>query len=820
MKLSQWLWLGSLLHALVAKGAPPLDAESYNQWQAALTPGEATPPERITALPGFVVERLRSSAAGEGSWVAMAFDDRGRVIISREDKGLLRLNLQDGKLETIDTTLEEVRGLLFVKQALYAHANNSHALYRLRDSDGDDNYDEVTKVRETPGGVGHGRNQLTLGPDGAIYLICGDDVRAPDGGFDATSPFQHFQDDKLLPAPWDKFSWSDSSHAPCGHLVRTDTEGKKWEIICGGLRNPFGIDFDQHGEAFTYDADIEWDIGLPSYRPTRIIHLVSGVDYGWRGASRALPAWYPDTAAAALNIGKGSPTSCVFGHHGKWPEPWRSTFFALDWAYGRIHAVSLSPEGATFQGQSQIFLEGKPLNVTSAAFGPDGEMYFLTGGRRTQSGLYRVRYVGDATSVLIPAENVAATKSCELRRQLEAYHGKSDPSAVAQVWPQLANPDAWVRRAARIALEFQPVDSWLERAGTESSGVARAEIALALARVGGESGAKWLPAAFAKLPLSTLPEQEQKSWLRALQILRLRSSQPLEAAVVAQLEAAFPLGKSEPDRLLCELLVAAGSSPVLERSLPLCGGERTQEEKLHYLIATGLAPAGWTLPTRRGWLQAFTTLRTEATGGPAVPQQLDYLRAHFLQGLTDEDRKSLAADIEAAERAAATVAVPVEPRPFVRAWTLDDLLAEIAKVNTTPDLDAGKKLFAAASCIQCHRVAGEGGQIGPELTAISKRFDRKALLESVIEPWKVVADPYRMASITMKSGVIYNGRLTAEEPDALKLITNPIEPDYVTTAPRRDIDSTLILSAMPPGLFHTLTASEVRNFLAWLESVP
>ena len=807
------------IHSTVAGDQPPsLDADSYNQWKDALKTGEATPPERIKALPGFTVERLRSAAPDEGSWIAMAFDPKGRLIISREDKGLMRMTLGDGKLESIDSTLLEVRGLLFVGNDLLAHANNSHALYKLRDTKDDGTYDEVIKLRETPGGVGHGRNQLALGPDDAVYLTCGDDVKAPEGGFDASSPFRNYADDKLLPAPWDKFNWSDSSHAPVGHLVKTDVDGKKWEIICGGLRNPFGIAINPDGEIFTYDADIEWDIGLPSYRPTRILHLVSGVEFGWRGASRALPAWFPDTAPSVVNIGKGSPTGCVFGTNSQWPEPWRSTFFALDWAYGRIHAVTLTPEGSTYRGESQIFLEGRPLNVTSATFGPDGQMYFITGGRRTQSGLYRVRYSGNPHSKPDEADETAARETRNLRHQLERCHSERGEACLDLAWKHLRSEDSWLRRAARIAIENQDPNAWMARAEAETDSIALAEISLSLGRIGGHPGLKLLERKFGMLSFSNLSAGQQKSWIRALQIGVLRTGARLEPSMVARLEALFPLKASEPNLLLCELLIAAESAQVIALALPFCSGKETQEVRLHYLISTGLATTGWDLKSRQGWLNAFAALRTEAIGGPAVPQQLDYLRSHFLNGLSDAEKHSLADEISAAERASATVAVSAEPRAFVKAWDLESLQAEMAKLQTNPDLANGKKLFSAATCIQCHRAGPEGGQIGPDLTAIGKRFDQRTILESVIEPWKVVADPYRMASVTMKSGVIFNGRLMAEEATSLKIATNPIEPGSIAVAPRDQIASTLILSAMPPGLFNTLTAAEARDLLAWLES--
>src|ERR1041385_4746435 len=210
--------------------------EDYNQWKQALNTNAATASEFITSRPGFAVELLRSAQPGEGSWVAMTFDPRGRIVIAREDRGLLRLTLPTQavpvfRLETINTNLLECRGLLFAYDALYANANNSRGLYRLRDTRGSDQFDEVTLLKSTPGGVGHGRNQLTLGPDGMIYSIHGDDVRLPPDGVAANSPLRHYAEDRLLPCEWDKHLFNADASMPFGHLIRTDRDGKLWELI-------------------------------------------------------------------------------------------------------------------------------------------------------------------------------------------------------------------------------------------------------------------------------------------------------------------------------------------------------------------------------------------------------------------------------------------------------------------------------------------------------------------------------------------------------------------------------------------------------------
>ncbi|HEX6987031.1 MAG TPA: hypothetical protein VF170_16755, partial [Planctomycetaceae bacterium] len=259
--------------------------DDYEQWRRALDtdeagaagePGEVPP--SLLMPDGFEARVLRRARPDEGSWISLAFDPKGRPVVAREDKGLLRMTLTPGRdgvasVETIDDSLSECRGLLFAYDALYANANNSKGLYRLRDTDGDDRFDEVTLLREFPGDVGHGRNDLALGPDGAIYSIHGDDVDLPNadqpgaGVFDRTSPFREARR---------------GARTREGHLLRTDRDGSAWELVASGLRNPFGIDFHpDDGEPFTYDADAEHDMGAPWYRPTRVVQLVSGADYGW-----------------------------------------------------------------------------------------------------------------------------------------------------------------------------------------------------------------------------------------------------------------------------------------------------------------------------------------------------------------------------------------------------------------------------------------------------------------------------------------------------------------------------------------------------------
>ena len=429
----QWLTLGSppKWPSAVSRGRAdsrannPFDPgkafDAYNSWKLASGAAQATDPATFTLPPGFKAELVRSALPEEGSWIALAFDPQGRLTLAREKKGLLRLSFDSSRrgqeadrtsptpesapsprrlldwparVEVINDTLLECRGLLYAHGALYANANNSKTLVRLRDTLGTGQFDETSDLLKTEGGVGHGRNHLKLGPDGWLWIAHGNNVHLPKN-LSTNSPLKNFAHDRLIPCPWDAGMFDGDALLPAGHILRMKPDGSEVQLWAGGLRNPLDVAFNEHGDLFTFDADMEWDVGCPWYMPNRVLHIVPGADYGWRHGTGRWPAWYPDTLPSVVDIGLASPTAVTFGHGAKFPAKYQKAFYICDWAYGRILAVHMTPQGASYTGTSELFVGGRPLNVTDVCIGPDGAMWFTTGGRGTQSGLYRVTAVGD-----------------------------------------------------------------------------------------------------------------------------------------------------------------------------------------------------------------------------------------------------------------------------------------------------------------------------------------------------------------------------------------------------------------------------------------
>ncbi|MEZ6069729.1 MAG: HEAT repeat domain-containing protein [Pirellulales bacterium] len=188
---------------------------------------------------------------------------------------------------------------------------------------------------------------------------------------------------------------------------------------------------------------MEWDEGLPWYRPTRINHVTPGAEFGWRSGWAKWPDYYVDSLPAIVDTGRGSPTGVTLYDHYRFPARFHDALFVGDWSMGRILAVKLRRKGGSYEAQTREFLVGRPLNVTDLEVGPDGWLYFSTGGRGTEGGVYRIIWNGRVP----PQPELDGVMRAIRQPQLSSSWGRD---RVAQVKEELGE-DLWSRQLAAVA---------------------------------------------------------------------------------------------------------------------------------------------------------------------------------------------------------------------------------------------------------------------------------------------------------------------------------------------------------------------------------
>ncbi|HKD36036.1 MAG TPA: heme-binding protein, partial [Pirellulales bacterium] len=557
----------------------------------------ATPVEAIQTLPGFKVERLYSVPADtQGSWVSLATDNKGRLIACDQYGSLYRIMPPpidasgEPKIERLKAAIGGAQGLLYAFDNLYVvvnesrgHADQPAGLYRLRDNKTTDQFEKPELLRRIEGSGEHGPHAVILGPDGkSLYVVAGNFTKIPNP--EVYRAPKVWAEDQLLARMPDGNGFAANIFAPAGWVCRTDRDGKTWELMATGMRNCYDIAFNSDGELFTFDNDMEWDIGLPWYRPTRVCHLTSGSDSGWRNGSGKFPTYYPDNLPSAVEIGVSAPTGIAFGYGTKFPAKYQQALYILDWTYGVVYAVHLEPHGSTYEGTFERFVSGTPLPVTDVVVGSDGALYFTIGGRRTQSGLYRVTYSGsESVEEAKPQPNPTAEHARSIRHKLEALHGPPTAGGVAAAWPYLSDADRFIRWAARTAIECQPVAEWQEKALAEREPEALLAAMVALARTGDKSLGPRMIAALNRLNWNQLSEPQQLELLRAYSLTFARTGKPAPdtaASVISRFDALFPSSNPAFNHELSALLVYLEAPGAVSRTVKLLVSSPLQEEQI------------------------------------------------------------------------------------------------------------------------------------------------------------------------------------------------------------------------------------------------
>ena len=239
-------------------------------------------------------------------------------------------------------------------------------------------------------------------------------------------------------------------------------------------------------------------------------------------------------------------------------------------------------------------------------------------------------------------------------------------------------------------------------------------------------------------------------------------------------------------------------------------------QKLHYAFTLRNVRYGWTLDQRRQYLVWLAEARNRS-GGASYQGFIDNMRKDALQNTSEAERKLLATEIVVKAIDVGELPKAVGPG---RAWTLDELVAASKNGLRARDFENGRKMFAAARCIVCHRFEGSGGATGPDLTNVAGRFSPRDLGESIVNPSKVVSDQYRASIVITNSGKVYTGRLGADQEDQLTILIDPQDASKVVTIRKSEVEAVKPsnVSLMPNDLLKELNRDEVLDLFAYLLS--
>ena len=156
---------------------------------------------------------------------------------------------------------------------------------------------------------------------------------------------------------------------------------------------------------------------------------------------------------------------------------------------------------------------------------------------------------------------------------------------------------------------------------------------------------------------------------------------------------------------------------------------------------------------------------------------------------------------------------------FVHDWKLNELLPALDQLKHDRSFDAGRTAFRQTGCVQCHRFAGEGGSVGPDLTGVGHRLSPRDLLESIVLPSETIAEAYAATEIETKSGEVISGRVEREDDRVLVMRPPTATGEMITIRKgdirRRELSKT---SNMPTGMLNILDKNQILDLLAYLIS--
>lgn len=714
----------------------------------------------------------------------------------------------------------------------------------------------------------HSLHSVTVGPDGLWYFNCGNTGATVTDRSNRTFRIGSFYSNKDVSG-----QKSDDGHVYVGGTAfRMNPDGTQLQPIGHNFRNSYEQTITSFGDVFQNDNDdppncrTSW---LMEYGNAGFASADGKRNWGSDrrpGQSSAVAHWHqddPGTMPPGDVYGGGAPTGIVFYENGALPKKYRGLLISCESSRNTLFGYQPKLKGSHFTMERFDFLTTNEDKVfvgtdfsnagtsgelysyfrpSDVSVGPDGAIYIAdwfdsrVGGHSTRDGgatgaIYRIApknaklsipefdlttIPGQITALKSPAHNVRALGFNALV--------KSGPKALPHVTALLDHENPYIAARAIFVL-----------ANLGESGVAKVESLL------NSSDTQTKIAAYRAL------RRTQKNFLPYAHQLIKDSHPAIQREVALSLR---DVSFEDSARLLT--VIAANYDGKDRYYLEAFGtGATNKEQQLYQLLQPRMGS------DINNWSQAFANIAWRLHPPIAIP----HLQARAINPDLSEDQRKLATDALAFIKTPAAANAMVEiastdipktrdiaiwwvrhrhnndwrpynviakipPKPTKKpvivippnANPQGNLppIAEIAKLKGNPN--KGEQLFyAKATCFACHTVKGKGGAIGPDLSAIAKNFDNRALIESMVDPASSIALGFETVIVTRKDGSQVSGFISQEgDPLVIKDVAgNQIGID------RKDIKSSqkVKTSLMPPVGLLGLKAQEVADLAAYLRSL-
>lgn len=780
-------------------------------------------PDVRVLVPGFTVRPLPLRLTNVNN---LAFGPDGRLFALTYDGRVLRLSDSDGDgLEDRQDSFWDKApfqvpvGLAWSPDGLYVSSHGKVSLLRDEDGDGKAEREEVVSSGWPPTDVPSGGVDalgVTRDREGNIYFGLGaadysNAYRVKDG----------------------KSRYDLKGERGTIIKLRPGAEGR--EIVATGIRFPYALRFNRHGDLFATDQ--EGETWLPGGNPLdELNHIVPGRHYGFPPRHESyLPGVLDEPPAVGFGPQHQSTCGMAFNEASSgWksfgPPAWDGDAFVTGYSRGKLWRVRLVKTPSGYIGRPTLFATSSML-LADVALSPAGDLYLSCHsgspdwgtGPKGAGRLFKVSYTD--SDAPIP---VAAWASGPLEVRV-AFDRPLDPAVTNNLGGQHISFGEHVQAADRFEAHKPPYKAVQIQQASPRGKLRIAAATLAKDRL--------------TLLLATDPHPESATY--ALTLPWSKPTGSLEA--VSTIDLAYDLTGVEAtwdDGREGSAPAWAGSWPHfdVEVTRALMAGSAEHERGLAFLGK----PGQLTLRTRL--LAPVDKLTAQLDGNR--PFRVTLGRNSSESAVDDGGRHQAEvasdASVDGVELKATVqtgtgegplsfhVAYRVGTDPTFRPLPCERQLlpwVPLRKSSLTPpsaisfelaggDPARGEALFYGeqARCSSCHKVRGKGRDVGPDLSNLVHR-DAASVYRDISEPSAVIHPDYLPYNIARKDGRVFVGIVRAEGADVIRVTDAEAKESVI---PRSEVDELQPsgTSIMPTGIANVLGGEKIRDLLAFLLTAP